>query len=166
MVGKKILFYTMPYTLMFIREPVSVNSSAKHTVYEAELLELLKNKYQLAKGKKTLIPKGEALYVQMFYFCKRRCGRDIDNILKYTIDSFRKYLYKDDSQISYVLSQAIVLEDNKVVPIDTNGMDDEALLTLTDFMFTDQRDWTSCTYFECGRKNEKFHHFNLEDLWK
>ena len=101
------------YTLLIEREPISVNNNSTHAEYENELLELMKQRYPLLPGQKTHYARTDKLYVQMIYICKNRCQRDIDNILKYTIDSFRKYLYKDDHQIGYALSQLIECNGNK-----------------------------------------------------
>lgn len=156
----------MVYSIIFSRPPISVNNSSNHKEYEKELLDIMKAKYPQEPGEKVLFKRDERLYAQVFYFCKNRCNRDIDNILKYIIDSFRKYLYADDKQIGYVLSQSIVLKDNQTIPIDVSMIDDDCNTMLVDFFQSDDRDWECCTYFECGNMNDKFHHFNLEDLWK
>lgn len=155
----------MIYSIVFTRPPISVNNNSNHIDYEKELLNLMKLKYPKRDGEKVSFKRDERLYVQVFYFCKHRCNRDIDNILKYIIDSFRKYLYADDKQIGYVLSQSIILKDNQTIPIDLDIMDDDASIIL-DFLQSTDRNWECCTYFECGNMNDNFHHFNLEEVWK
>lgn len=156
----------MPYTLLIEREPVSGNSKADHAEYEKELLDLMKAKYPLMEGEKTHYKRTDRLYVQLLYICKRRCDRDIDNILKYTIDSFRKYLYKDDSQIGYALSQSLICKENELSVLNLSDFEEPIAEKILEFLSSDDRDRRSCTYFECGIMNDKFYHTNLEDLWK
>ena len=56
---------------------------------------------------------------------------DIDNIIKYIVDSFRKYLYPDDRQIEYVLSQSIECQGGAISQIDIGEMDDDVASGLT-----------------------------------
>ena len=154
------------YKLLIEREPVSVNNNSNHAEYENELLGLMKQRYPLLPGQKTHYARTDKLYVQMIYICKNRCQRDIDNILKYTIDSFRKYLYKDDHQIGYALSQSIECKDNNLTGINITQFDKDIAERIFEFLNSDNRDWKSCTYFECGLMTDKFYHCNLEDLWK
>lgn len=154
------------HTLLIEREPVSVNGKANHSQYENELLALMKQKYPLSNGEKTHYSRTDRLYVQMLYICKNRCDRDIDNILKYTIDSFRKFLYKDDSQIGYALSQSIVCKDNSMTGINISSFEKRIAERILDFLESEDRDWKSCTYFECGLMTDKFYHFKLEEIWK
>lgn len=156
----------MAYSIVFTQPPVSVNNNSNHKQYEKDLLDIMKKKYPKKEGEKVSFKRNERLYVQVFYFCKNICNRDIDNILKYIIDSFRKYLYADDKQIGYVLSQSIILKHNQAIPIDINMMDDNEAKVILDFMQSQDRNWESCTYFECGNMNDNFHHFNLEEVWK
>lgn len=156
----------MPYTLLIEREPVSVNSKADHAEYEKELLNMMKAKYPLEAGSKTHYSRTDRLYVQLFYICKRRCERDIDNILKYTIDSFRKFLYKDDSQIGYALSQSLICKENELEVLNISDFEEPIGAKILEFLTSDDRDWKSCTYFECGIMNDKFYHTDLESLWK
>ena len=154
------------HTLLIEREPVSVNNSTQRDSYEKELLSLMRTKYPLSPGHKTVYDRSERLYVQLIYICKRRCDRDIDNILKYTIDSFRAYLYKDDRQIGYALSQSIVCKDNCLTGISITHFDQDIAEKLLDFLQSESSDKKSCTYFECGLMTDKFYHINLEDQWK
>lgn len=154
------------YTLLIEREPVSVNSKSNHKDYEKELLEHMMVRYPLESGKKTHFSRNDRLYVQMIYICKNRCDRDIDNILKYTIDSFRKFLYKDDQQIGYALSQSIVCKDNSLTGISISKFERDIAERILDFLESEDRSWKSCTYFECGLMTERFYHFNLEEIWK
>ncbi len=154
------------HTLLIEREPVSVNNNTNHTDYENDLRELMEQRYPLAEGKKTHYAKTDRLYVQLLYICKNRCDRDIDNILKYTIDSFRKFLYKDDRQIGYALSQSIVCKDNYLTGINISQFDKDIAGRILDFLDPENREWKSCTYFECGLMTDKFYHFKLEDIWK
>lgn len=156
----------MPYTLLIEREPVSVNSKTDHSEYEKELLNLMKEKYPLNPGSKTHYSRTDKLYVQLLYICKRRCDRDIDNILKYIIDSFRKYLYKDDCQIGYALSQSLTCKDNELSVLNLSDFEESIGEKILEFLTSDDRDWKSCTYFECGVMTDKFYHTNLEKLWK
>ena len=72
----------MIYSIVFTRPPISVNNNSNHIDYEKELLNLMKLKYPKRDGEKVSFKRDERLYVQVFYFCKHRCNRDIDNILK------------------------------------------------------------------------------------
>lgn len=154
------------FTLLIEREPVSVNSKANHSEYEQELLSLMKQRYPLQQGQKTHYAYSDKLYVQLIYICKNRCERDIDNILKYTIDSFCKFLYRDDHQIGYALSQSIVCKDNNLTGINISYFDKDIAARLLDFLESQDRNWKSCTYFECGLMTDKFYHFKLENIWK
>lgn len=154
------------YTLLIEREPVSVNNNTQRDLYEKELLNLMRAKYPLLSGHKTFYDRTERLYVQLIYICKHRCDRDIDNILKYTIDSFSKYLYKDDRQIGFALSQSIVCKDNSLTGISITQFDQDIAERLIDFLQSENSDKKSCTYFECGLMTDKFYHINLEDQWK
>lgn len=154
------------YTLLIEREPVSVNNTANHVEYERELLNLMKRKYPLPQGQKTHYKYNDRLYVQLIYICKNRCDRDIDNILKYTIDSFSKFLYRDDHQIGYALSQSIVCGVNNLTTVDITQFDKNIAERITDFLLSEDMEWRSCTYFECGLMTDKFYHYKLEDIWK
>lgn len=157
----------MPYSLIIEREPISVNNNNGHDDYEKELLALLKDKYPLKDGKKTHYNSQDKIYVQIFYIYKGRIKRDIDNIIKYIVDSFRKYLYKDDKQITYVLSQSIACKEGEITEIDITQMDDDCADKLTEFLLAEyDKEDVSRTYFECGVMNSKFYHLNLENLWK
>lgn len=152
--------------MLIEREPVSVNNNSNHALYEKELRDLMERRYPLAEGKKTHYDNTDRLYVQMIYICKNRCNRDIDNILKYAIDSFRRFLYKDDHQIGYALSQSLICKDNNLIGINLSQFDKDIAERVLEFLDSQDRDWKSCTYFECGLMTDKFYHFQLEDLWK
>ena len=102
----------------------------------------------------------------MTYFYKGRLVRDIDNILKHTIDAFIKVMYKDDRSIKFCLSQAINC-DNAINPIDIIDLDADVIMNIQDFMSKEYRgEETAITYIECGHMTDKFYHINLEELWK
>ena len=65
----------------------------------------------------------------MTYFYKGRLVRDIDNILKHTIDAFIKVMYKDDRSIKFCLSQAINC-DNAINPIDITDLDADVIMNI------------------------------------
>lgn len=156
----------MPYTFLMVNEPRSLNNKKNHLVYEKELLDQFKKKYPRQPGEKAFYDNSRPLYVQIFYFVKCRRSRDVDNILKYMIDSFNKYLYRSDMRISYTLSQAVELRDNQITPISFSDFDDETAAKLYEFMTSDDDSWISCTYFECGVMTDKFYHIDLENTWR
>lgn len=154
------------YTLLIDREPVSVNGAKHHLKYETELKQMMQEKYPLTEGHKYHYEKGECLYLQMWYIYKRQCARDIDNIIKYTMDSFTGFLYKNDRQIKYVASQAVAIKDGKISSIELTQFEEDVASGLMDFMLNDDRDRKSCTYIECGVMNDKFNKVNLEKIWR
>lgn len=51
--------------------------------FEKELLDQFKQKYPKQPGEKAFYDYSRPLYVQIYYFCKNKRGRDVDNIMKY-----------------------------------------------------------------------------------
>ena len=149
-----------------VNEHRSLNNTKNHLVYEKELLDQFKLKYPRKPGEKAFFDNSKPLYVQIYYFVKRRRSRDVDNILKYMIDSFNKYLYRSDMRIGYSLSQAVEIRNNQITPISFSKFDKETSAVLYDFLTSDDREWISCTYFECGVMTDKFYHIDLENIWK
>lgn len=157
----------MAFTLLIEEEPVSVNNSNRREEFESSLKRMMQAKYPLKKGAKCHYTLRDRLYVQLFYIHKGRKTRDIDNIIKYIVDSFRKYLYPDDRQIEYILSQSIECQGGGISQIDTSEMDDDIASGLTQFLLADSsKNDISITYFECGLLNDKFFNLNLESKWK
>lgn len=156
----------MPYTFLLKKEPKSLNKKKNHLEYEKELLEQFKRKYPKQQGEKAFYDNSRPLYVQIFYICKNKRKRDVDNILKYFIDSFDKYLYRTDRQIYFTLCQSIEIFDNQLTAISLTDFDEETAATLYDFLNSEDREWTSCTYFECGIMSDRFYHLDLENTWK
>lgn len=156
----------MPYTFILKGEPKSLNGSKNHIEFEKELLDQFKQKYPKQPGEKAFYDYSRPLYVQIYYFCKNKRGRDVDNIMKYMIDSFDKYLYKSDRQIYYTLCQSIEIYDNQMTSVSVTDFDEETAATLYEFLNSEDRDWKSCTYFECGVMTDKFYHLDLENTWK
>lgn len=154
------------HTLLIEREPVSVNIKAKHLDYEAELLASMMMRYPLLSGRETFYGENDRLYVQLLYISKKKRRLDVDNIMKYTIDSFRKYLYKDDRQIEYALSQSITCKDNELTGISVGQFEESIAERIFEFLLSEDEARNSCTYFECGLMTDKFYHPNLEELWK
>lgn len=157
----------MCYSIIFEEEPYSVNRKGgkEKELYQKKLKDIMQQKYPLPPGKKTHYIYSDKLYILMAYFHKNRLNRDIDNILKYAIDSFSKFLYRDDKQIRYCVSQAIECKDNNLDTIDISNLDDDCVLRLKKFIEDDKFDAT-ITYFECRLMSEKFYKFNLEKIWK
>lgn len=157
----------MAFTLLIEEEPVSVNNSNRREEFERSLKRMMQAKYPLKNGTKCHYTRRDRLYVQLFYIHKGKKTRDIDNIIKYIVDSFRKYLYPDDRQIEFVLSQSIECQGGAISQIDTSEMDDDVASGLTQFLLADSpKSDISRTYFECGLLNDKFFNLNLESKWK
>ena len=75
-------------------------------------------------------------------------------------------MYRDDRQIGYALSQSLVCKDNELTGISITKFEKDIAERLVDFLQSEDRNWISCTYFECGVMTDNFYHFNLEELWK
>lgn len=157
----------MCYSIIFEDKPYSVNKKGgiEKERYQIKIKNIMQQKYPLPLGDKVHYKYNDKLYVLMAYFHKARLDMDIDNILKYTIDSFCKFLYKDDRQIRYCVSQAIECKNNNLDAIDITNLDEDCALKLKKFIEDDKYDAT-LTYFECGLMTEKFYKFNLEKIWK
>lgn len=155
------------YQLIFEGQLYSVNKtdSAKKDEYQKELKSLFLSKYKIQDFKGQSAPKTN-YYFLMTYFYKGRLVRDIDNILKHTIDAFIKVMYKDDRSIKFCFSQAINC-DNAINPIDITDLDADVIMNIQDFMSKEYRgEESAITYIECGHMTDKFYHINLEELWK
>jgi len=156
----------MSYSIIFTEKPVPVNSnnSSRKISYQKSLKTLMENKYKGAtRDAKYFYNQGRTLYVLLSHFYKRKLDVDIDNILKYTIDSFEKLLYKNDRQIKYCISQAIQLEENTMSILDLSLMDEDCIGALFDFLKETNHE-AVITYFECGIMDNKFYKFNLDRL--
>ena len=157
----------MAFTLLIEEEPVSVNNSNHREEFERTLKRMMQAKYPLKESAKCHYTRRDRLYVQLFYIHKGRKTRDIDNHIKYIVDSFKKYLYPDDKQLDYVLSQSIECNGGAISQIDISEMDDDVASGLTQFLLSDfSKDDISRTYFECGLMTDKFFNLNLETKWK
>lgn len=156
------------FQLLFEGQLYSVNKSSreKKKVYQNELKSLLLSKYGKQPPKGYYPPKTNC-YFSMTYFYKGRLGRDIDNILKHTIDAFIKIMYQDDRNIKFCLSQAVNC-DNTINTIDITNLDAEIILKLQDFVANKpyRGEETAITYIECGEMTDNFYHVDLENLWK
>lgn len=156
------------FQLIFEGQLYSVNKTdgEKKSNYQKELRTLLKSKYgtQESKGH---YPPNTNCYFLMTYFYKGRLVRDIDNILKHTIDAFIRVMYKNDSCIKFCLSQAVNC-DNNINTIDITDLEVDIIEKIQDFLFNKPYlgEETAITYIECGEMTDKFYHVDLEHLWK
>lgn len=156
------------FQLLFKGQLYSVNKtdSNKKAEYQEDLQSLFLSKYgkQATKGHYS---RNTDCYFLMTYFYKGRLCRDIDNILKHTIDSFIKLIYPDDSCIKFCLSQAVKC-DNTINTIDITNLDAEIIGEIQDFMINTSYmgEETAVTYIECGEMTDRFYHLALETLWK
>lgn len=156
------------FQLIFDGPLYSVNktNSDKKDEFQKALRSLFLSKYEKQNFKGHNDSKTN-YYFLMTYFYKGRLVRDIDNILKHTIDAFIKLMYKDDRSIKFCLSQAINC-DNNISMIDITNLDADIILKIQDFMQNIDYlgEETAITYIECGHLTDKFYHINLEELWK
>ena len=157
----------MMFQALYTDEPVSVNANntKRKEEYQKNILELFSGRYsgELSSGCPI---RNKKCYFLMMYFYKGRKLRDIDNILKYTIDALRKKIYNDDRFIEFCLSESISC-DNSIECIDMTSMDKAIVEQLYDFIHGEyDKDHTSVTYIECGLMNDNFYKIGLEDLWK
>lgn len=156
------------FQLLFEGQLYSVNksNSDKKEVFQNELKALFLSKYgtQVTKG---YYPPKTNCYFSMTYFYKGRLERDIDNIIKHTIDAFIKIMYKDDRNIKFCLSQAVNC-DNTINTIDITNLDADIIVKIQDFAsnIPYRGEETAITYIECGEMTENFYHVNLENIWK
>lgn len=157
----------MMFQALYTDEPVSVNGNnpKRKEEYQKNILELFSSRYpdELSSGCPI---KNKKCYFLMIYFYKGRKQRDIDNILKYTIDALRKKIYNDDKLIEFCLSESISC-DKDFASIDMTSMDTGIAGQLYDFISEEyDREHTSVTYIECGLMNDNFYNIGLEELWK
>ena len=156
------------FQLIFDGQLYSVNKTdgEKKKIFQKELKSLFLSKYgeQESKGH---YPSKTNCYFLMTYFYKGRLERDIDNILKHTIDAFIKIMYNDDRSVKLCLSQAVNC-DNTINTIDITNLDAEIILKLQDFVANKpyRGEETAITYIECGEMKDNFYHVDLENLWK
>ena len=156
------------FQLIFEGQLYSVNKSDsnKKEEIQKELKSLFYSKYGMQNSKGYYHSKTNC-YFLITYFYKGRLVRDIDNILKHTIDAFIKVMYKDDRSVKFCLSQAINC-DNTINMIDITNLDSDIVMKLQDFSSnkTYKGEETAITYIECGEMTNDFYHVDLEHLWK
>ncbi len=155
------------FQVLFTGEPLSVNNdkSEKKEDYKQEILNLFSKRYPDDLNGTCPI-KNTKCYFLMMYFYKGRKKRDIDNILKYTIDSLRKKVYNDDKYIEFCISESISC-NNGIESIDMTYMDEDIACQIYDFISDDyDKNHASITYIECGLMNDKFYKLGLEKIWK
>lgn len=157
----------MMFQALYTDEPVSVNANntERKEEFKRNILELFVKRYPRELNDDCPI-RNKKCYFLMIYFYKKRKQRDIDNILKYTIDALRKKIYKDDRLIEFCLSESISCDDG-IESIDMTSMDGNIASQLYDFITAEyDREHTSVTYIECGLMNDHFYKIGLEELWK
>ena len=92
----------MMFQALYTDEPVSVNANntKRKEEYQKNILELFSGRYsgELSSGCPI---RNKKCYFLMMYFYKGRKQRDIDNILKYTIDALRKKIYNAPHKLSF-----------------------------------------------------------------
>lgn len=156
------------FQLLFEGQLYSVNKtdSEKKKEFQNELKTLFLSKYGAQKSKGHY-PSKTNCYFLMTYFYKGRLGRDIDNILKHTIDAFIKIMYNDDRSVKLCLSQAVYC-DNRINAIDITNLDADIVVKIQDFAYNTpyMGEETAITYIECGEMTDKFFHVDFENLWK
>ena len=157
----------MMFQALYTDEPVSVNgnNAKRKEEYQKNILELFSSRYpnELSGGCPI---RNKKCYFLMMYFYKGRKQRDIDNILKYTIDALRKKIYNDDKLIEFSLSESISC-DKDIMSIDMTFMDKDIISKLYDFIAQEyDKEHFSVTYIECGLMNDNFYKIGLEELWK
>lgn len=156
------------FQLIFEGQLYSVNKtdSEKKKNFQDEMKSLLLSKYGKQEAKGHYSSKTNC-YFLMTYFYKGRLERDIDNILKHTIDAFIKIMYNDDRSVKFCLSQAVSC-DNTINMIDITNLDADVVMKIQDFSSNKlyRGDETAITYIECGEMTDDFYHVDLEHLWK
>lgn len=156
------------FQLIFEGQLYSVNKTdaKKKKEFQNELKSLFFSKYGVQEPKGHY-PSKTNCYFLMTYFYKGRLERDIDNILKRTIDAFIKIMYNDDRRVKLCLSQAVNC-DNTINMIDITNLDADVVMKIQDFSTNRpyKGEETAITYIECGEITDNFYHVDLEHLWK
>lgn len=156
------------YQLLLKEEPLSLNNAEKGRKedYKKKLHALIDAKYNLF-GKKAPLDRSHRCYLLIAYLFKGKKCRDIDNILKYTLDAFSKKIFKDDSQVDLCLSEAISMDSGDYSLLDMDEIDPEIAADIYEFAGSEyDKDHLSVTYIECGDMNSNFYKSALEVVWK
>lgn len=164
----------MPFTFFTDQEPVSVNRSnnkaqykAKKDAWIAHLQSECDRKYPLAAPGVMHYSSSEHLYFLLTYYTLGQNLKDVDNLLKIACDSFKGRLFPNDDKVHYFVSQAVELRPNCITGFTIDGLPEDALNGLLDFIRgTSTSSSTTRTYIECGRFQPNMIKYNLEEVWK
>lgn len=157
----------MAFQVIYDGEPFSVNrkDSEGKKVYKREIKKLFDKKYHFSQDG-NFPKKNVPFYFLLCYFYKKESGRDVDNGLKYTIDSLIHFVYADDKQVHYAVGMAIECE-SELQMIDVSDLDADIAMRIVKFAHSKyHRGMGGITYVECGEMNSNFFKFGLGEIWK